>query len=214
MRKLKALFTQVDVNGFSPLIARVVNEGVTTDMALLKADLKSLSQTTGIACQVLRALQQMVIRLTAAAETELDNNTITKFSSGFSALDATLYGGFEFGLITEVCGGPEKSKFILCAIETFLGTFPNGEVHHIDTTGTFEPRQMGNQSQQMMTRIHCYEAFAISELHRLIEQIAALHTANKKPSLIVINGLANLVTAEWDAATKSISIYFFGHTQK
>ena len=58
----------------------------------------------------------------------------------------------------------------------------------------------------MMDRIYCYEAFEVSELHRLIEQIAALHTANKRASCIVINGLANLATGGWDAATKGMFV--------
>ncbi|KAI9499044.1 hypothetical protein BDB00DRAFT_867118 [Zychaea mexicana] len=63
-----------------------------------------------------------------------------------------------------------------------------------------------------MARIHCYEAFTASELHRLLEQISALHTVNNRTttdqepslssysaSLIVINGLANLISpSDWD----------------
>ncbi|KAI9255138.1 hypothetical protein BDA99DRAFT_562414 [Phascolomyces articulosus] len=209
MRKLKVLLSH-NVNPYSELLASLATEGITTDVALLKVtDLKSLSVRTGIPSQVLRGLQQQVIDLTTAAEEkELLHLPITKFSTGYSILDDALYGGYEFGRIIEIYGCTEKAK-------TFLNDYPEAIVHHIDTSGTFEPRLIGDQNQQMMTRIYCYEAFTASELHQLLEQISALHITttlttvnnnnnNNKPStcsLIIINGIVNLMTTEWDQVT-------------
>ncbi|KAI9499045.1 hypothetical protein BDB00DRAFT_867119 [Zychaea mexicana] len=115
----------------------------------LPVDIKSLSRKTGVACQVLRALQQTIIGMTAASETDLEwQNTCTRFSTGYAALDSALYGGFEFGQIIEIYGCTEKSQFVLQTMASFLQEHPDAVVHHIDTLGTFQPRRIGDQSQQ------------------------------------------------------------------
>ncbi|KAI7861133.1 hypothetical protein BDC45DRAFT_529727 [Circinella umbellata] len=171
MRKLKILLSHTNGNAFSKLLGPLATEGITTDIALLKiTDLYSLSQKTGISSQVLRALQQTVIHMTMTMkETEYQNGI--KFSTGYPTLDDALYGGYELGQIIEIYGCVEKSKFVLKTIQTFLNDNPNATVHHIDASGTFEPRDLGDQNKQIMSRIHCYEAFTATELHQLLEQI-------------------------------------------
>ncbi|KAI7881089.1 hypothetical protein K492DRAFT_207049 [Lichtheimia hyalospora FSU 10163] len=213
MRKLKVLLGNHPI--YNNTITTLANNGITTDLSLLKADLDDLSKRTSIPAQLLRVMRHKVAILSVVPETTKDFDQ-TRFSTGFQTLDRSLYGGFCLGHTIEVTGLYRviNAEFSLYAVESFLSSFDNATVHYIYTTGMVDSRQMEavisraqakhqRQSDQIMQRIQCYTVVTPTDACQLLVQIGALHLSSPSaPSLIVMSDIVHLLETEWSNPTE------------
>ncbi|KAJ8659517.1 hypothetical protein O0I10_004882 [Lichtheimia ornata] len=213
MRKLKVLLGNHPI--YSDTITTLANNGITTDLALLKADLDDLSKRTSIPTQRLHVLRHKVATLSVVPETNKDFDQ-TRFSTGFQTLDHSLHGGFCLGHTIEVTGLHRviNAEFSLYAVESFLSSFDDATVHYIYTTGMADSRQMEavisraqakhkrHKSDQIMQRIQCYSVVTPTDACQLLVQIGALHLSSPStPSLIVMSDIVHLLESEWSNNT-------------
>ncbi len=114
---------------------------------------------------------------------------VEKISSGCSAIDNLLGGGFERDCITEIYGEAGSGKTNIC-LQTAIREAKQGNyVVYVDTEGLSMERfeQMGG-TEELGKKLLIYRVYEFAEQGNAIEWIAKL-TEKKKVSLIVIDSL-------------------------
>lgn len=134
---------------------------------------------------------------------------VQKLTSGCSALDELLGGGFETQAIVEVFGefGSGKTQIALqLAVNTLLplskGGF-DGEVFYIDTEDTFRPERIaqmaeavGMDPQDALERIHVARAYNSAHQTLLVDEIKRA-SKNYDVKLIIVDSLTSHFRSEY-----------------
>src|SRR5918911_1498465 len=133
---------------------------------------------------------------------------VANISTGSKAVDALLCGGIHTGMITDIYGesGSGKSQmcFTLCAncakegVRTFF----------IDTAGTFRPERIIDISRlhQVLESITYLRAFTTFDQIKAINKILEIG-----PTLIVVDTLTSLFSAEYSGPTRHLAIMSYLH---
>ena len=134
---------------------------------------------------------------------------VQKLTSGSSALDELLGGGFETQAIVEVYGEFGSGKTQIghqLAVNTILpleqGGF-DGEIFYIDTEDTFRPERIaqmaegvGIDPQLALERIHVARAYNSAHQMLLVEEIKKM-SKNVDVKLIIVDSLTSHFRAEY-----------------
>ena len=134
---------------------------------------------------------------------------VQKLTSGSSALDELLGGGFETQAIVEVYGEFGSGKTQIghqLAVNTILplekGGF-DGEIFYIDTEDTFRPERIaqmaegvGIDPQMALERIHVARAYNSAHQMLLVDEIKKM-SKNVDVKLIIVDSLTSHFRAEY-----------------
>ena len=134
---------------------------------------------------------------------------VQKLTSGSSALDELLGGGFETQAIVEVFGEFGSGKTQVghqLAVNTILplsqGGF-DGEVFYIDTEDTFRPERIaqmaegvGLDSSMVLDRIHVARAYNSAHQMLLVDEIKRM-SKNMDVKLVIVDSLTSHFRAEY-----------------
>ena len=135
--------------------------------------------------------------------------TVQKLTSGTSAMDELLGGGFETQSICEVFGEFGSGKTQIghqLAVNTILPTSQgglNGEVFYIDTEDTFRPERMaqmaeavGMDPQDALDRIHVARAYNSAHQMLLVDEIKRM-AKSIDVKLVIVDSLTSHFRAEF-----------------
>ena len=137
--------------------------------------------------------------------------TVQKLTSGTSAMDELLGGGFETQSICEVFGEFGSGKTQIghqLAVNTILPTSQgglNGEVFYIDTEDTFRPERIaqmaeavGMDPQDALDRIHVARAYNSAHQMLLVDEIKRM-AKSIDVKLVIVDSLTSHFRAEFVA---------------
>ena len=135
--------------------------------------------------------------------------TVQKLTSGTSAMDELLGGGFETQSICEVFGEFGSGKTQIghqLAVNTILPTSQgglNGEVFYIDTEDTFRPERIaqmaeavGMDPQDALDRIHVARAYNSAHQMLLVDEIKRM-AKSIDVKLVIVDSLTSHFRAEY-----------------
>ena len=135
--------------------------------------------------------------------------TVQKLTSGTSAMDELLGGGFETQSICEVFGEFGSGKTQIghqLAVNTILPTSQgglNGEVFYIDTEDTFRPERIaqmaeavGMDPQDALDRIHVARAYNSAHQMLLVDEIKRM-AKSIDVKLVIVDSLTSHFRAEF-----------------
>ena len=135
--------------------------------------------------------------------------TVQKLTSGTSAMDELLGGGFETQSICEVFGEFGSGKTQIghqLAVNTILPTSQgglNGEVFYIDTEDTFRPERIaqmaeavGIDPQDALDRIHVARAYNSAHQMLLVDEIKRM-AKSIDVKLVIVDSLTSHFRAEF-----------------
>ena len=135
--------------------------------------------------------------------------TVQKLTSGTSAMDELLGGGFETQSICEVFGEFGSGKTQIghqLAVNTILPTSQgglNGEVFYIDTEDTFRPERIaqmaeavGMEPQDALDRIHVARAYNSAHQMLLVDEIKRM-AKSIDVKLVIVDSLTSHFRAEF-----------------
>ena len=135
--------------------------------------------------------------------------TVQKLTSGTSAMDELLGGGFETQSICEVFGEFGSGKTQIghqLAVNTILPTSQgglNGEVFYIDTEDTFRPERIaqmaeavGIDPQDALDRIHVARAYNSAHQMLLVDEIKRM-AKSIDVKLVIVDSLTSHFRAEY-----------------
>ena len=135
--------------------------------------------------------------------------TVQKLTSGTSAMDELLGGGFETQSICEVFGEFGSGKTQIghqLAVNTILPTSQgglNGEVFYIDTEDTFRPERIaqmaeavGMDPQDALDRIHVARAYNSAHQMLLVDEIKRM-SKSIDVKLVIVDSLTSHFRAEF-----------------
>ena len=135
--------------------------------------------------------------------------TVQKLTSGTSAMDELLGGGFETQSICEVFGEFGSGKTQIghqLAVNTILPTYQgglNGEVFYIDTEDTFRPERIaqmaeavGMDPQDALDRIHVARAYNSAHQMLLVDEIKRM-AKSIDVKLVIVDSLTSHFRAEF-----------------
>ena len=135
--------------------------------------------------------------------------TVQKLTSGTSAMDELLGGGFETQSICEVFGEFGSGKTQIghqLAVNTILPTSQgglNGEVFYIDTEYTFRPERIaqmaeavGMDPQDALDRIHVARAYNSAHQMLLVDEIKRM-AKSIDVKLVIVDSLTSHFRAEF-----------------
>ena len=134
---------------------------------------------------------------------------VQKLTSGSSALDELLGGGFETQAIVEVFGEFGSGKTLVghqLAVNTILplsqGGF-DGEVFYIDTEDTFRPERIAQMAEgvgldpnAVLDRIHVARAYNSAHQMLLVDEIKRM-SKNIDVKLVIVDSLTSHFRAEY-----------------
>ena len=134
---------------------------------------------------------------------------VQKLTSGSSALDELLGGGFETQAIVEVFGEFGSGKTLIghqLAVNTILrlsqGGF-DGEVFYIDTEDTFRPERIAQMAEgvgldpnAVLDRIHVARAYNSAHQMLLVDEIKRM-SKNIDVKLVIVDSLTSHFRAEY-----------------
>ncbi len=132
--------------------------------------------------------------------------TITRISTGSSAFDAMLGGGFETGAITECYGefGSGKTQIGHMLAVNIMKADPEAVVVYVDTENTFRPERIeqlakgaGIDVADALKRIQVARAYNSDHQMLLAEKVDELVSKGMKVKLLVIDSLTAHFRAEF-----------------
>ena len=132
--------------------------------------------------------------------------TITRISTGSSAFDAMLGGGFETGAITECFGefGSGKTQIGHMLAVNMMKSDPDAVAVYVDTENTFRPERIeqfakgaGIEPADALKRIQVARAYNSDHQMLLAEKVDELISRGMKVKLVVIDSLTAHFRAEF-----------------
>ncbi|KAL1928056.1 hypothetical protein VTP01DRAFT_2972 [Rhizomucor pusillus] len=218
MRKLKIVLQQATAAEetralYAPVLEKLEKLGITTELALFRSDLEAVSRSAGVPLQLLEALERQISLICMVEETKSVPET-TIFSTGMPKLDDALGGGLRSNQITEICGNMRfgMSKLSIRSMIAYLRASNDAKAVHIDTKGTFDPRTIHENGgtlssidcHDILARIECFQAFTVTQMNRVLEQIGASTAVRSSRYLIIVEDVSNILCTDWEITHEQV----------
>jgi RecA/RadA recombinase len=129
-------------------------------------------------------------------------------STGSKAIDGLLGGGIRTGIITDIFGESGSGKSQLCFTLATNCAMDGKRVLFIDTTGTFRPERIVEISESHLTLEKIIYMRAFSTMDQLN---AALKIWEVQPTLVVVDSLTSLFSAEYSGSDLHRAIMKYLH---
>ena len=205
----KKEFTVADLPGVGPAtVEKLADAGFDTLLSIAVASIGQLSDAAGLSERVTRKIIQTArAELDMGFESGLDllekRKRVIKITTGSSAFDEMLGGGFETGCISECFGQYGSSKTQIAnalAVNVQLSAEKGGAdgmAVYIDGEGTFRPERirqlakgMGLDEDQVLSNIKVARAFNSDHQMVLVDKVEELITKDKLPiKLLIVDSL-------------------------
>ncbi len=205
----KKEFTVADLPGVGPAtVEKLADAGFDTLLSIAVASIGQLSDAAGLSESVTRKIIQTArAELDMGFESGLDllekRKRVIKITTGSSAFDEMLGGGFETGCISECFGQYGSSKTQIAnalAVNVQLSAEKGGAdgmAVYIDGEGTFRPERirqlakgMGLDEDQVLSNIKVARAFNSDHQMVLVDKVEELITKDKLPiKLLIVDSL-------------------------
>lgn len=195
-------------------INKLKEAGMHTVDAVAMATKKQLIAIKGIsevkADKMLKAAREMVnVGFTTAADVFESRKDLITLSSGSTAIDELLKGGFETGSITELFGEFRTGKTQLCHQLCVTCQLPvdrgggEGKALFIDTEGTFRPQRLvaiaaryGLDGDSVLDNVAFARAYNSEHQMQLLVQASAM-MAESRYALVVVDSATALFRTDY-----------------
>lgn len=192
-------------------LTKLEEAGVTTTMALATAPPAEVASVTGMSESVARKLikqarENLNLGFEKAIEHAKKRSHIEKISTGCSAFDDMIQGGFESGTITQVYGqfGSGKTQLSHLLVVRALVEDPESKAIYIDTESTFREDRIkdfaesnGLDVDDVMNRIYVARAYNADHQELLAEEAEKLVQKDSSYRLLVVDSLTSHYRAEF-----------------
>ncbi len=190
---------------------KLIISGYDTMLSIAVATPGELIEASGITELVARRIIQaardnLKMGFVSGDEVLIQRQGIEKISTGSSALDGLLGGGFETRAITECFGayGSGKSQIAHSLTVNCLRQNPDSYVVFIDTESTFRPERIvdiakaqGLEPEKILQHIKIARAFNSDHQMLLAEKVEDLISEGLKVKLVVVDSLTAHFRAEF-----------------
>ncbi|KAG9401399.1 recombinase rad51 [Aphanomyces cochlioides] len=195
-------------------INKLKEAGFHTVDAIAMATKKQLIAIKGIteakADKMLKAAREMVnVGFTTAADVMQSRKDLITLTTGSTALDELLRGGFETGSITELFGEFRTGKTQLCHQLCVTCQLPvdkgggEGKALYIDTEGTFRPQRLvaiaeryGLDGDSVLDNVAFARAYNSEHQMQLLSQASAM-MAESRYALVVVDSATALFRTDY-----------------
>nr|CCA25020.1 DNA repair protein RAD51 putative [Albugo laibachii Nc14] len=195
-------------------VNKLKEAGMHTVDAVAMATKKHLISIKGIseakADKMIKASREMVnIGFTTAADVLMSRKDLITLSTGSSALDELLKGGFETGSITELFGEFRTGKTQLCHQLCVTCQLPvdrgggEGKALFIDTEGTFRPQRLvaiaeryGLDGDSVLDNVAFARAYNSEHQMQLLIQASAM-MAESRYALVIVDSATALFRTDF-----------------
>lgn len=192
-------------------LVKLEEAGISTIMALATSSPAEVSSVAGMSESVARKLiksarESLSLGFEKAKEHSKRRQSVQKISTGSSAFDGMINGGFESGTITQVYGqfssGKTQLSHLLC-VRALLDN-PEAKAIYIDTESTFREDRIrdfavanGIDPEDALERIYVARAYNADHQELLAEEAEKILQKDDTYRLLVVDSLTSHYRAEF-----------------